>query len=106
MEIDVSQLKIGDEFLYATNGKLARAIVIRPVKVKQKQPPYNLTNAVYYQSVKCKVAAIQKTYTNTWNGKTKTWTKNEYTTSDNYTIEKYLSLNYKNLWLIKRKDND
>lgn len=105
MEIDVSQLEVGDEFLYAANGKLARAIVIRPIQVKKVQQKHNLTNKTYYKSVKCKVAAIQKTYTNTWiHGKTKTWTRNEYTTSDKYTVEKYLNLNFKNIWLIKRED--
>lgn len=104
MEIDVTQLQMGDEFLYSVQGTIARAKVIRPVEPKKVQPNYRINNKVYYKAVKCKVAMVEKSHTATWNGNTRTWTKKEYTASDNYTVEKYVSLNDRNLWLIKRED--
>lgn len=105
MEIDVTQLQMGDEFLYSVQGTIARAKVIRPVQVKKVQPTYNpFGNKVYYKAVKCKVAMEDKTYTTNWNGNTRSWTKKEYNASDNYTVEKFVDLNWRNIWLIKRED--
>ena len=104
MEIDVTQLQIGDEFLYSVQGTIARAKVIRPVEAKKVQPQYRLNNKVYYKSVKCKVAMIEVSYNNNWNGTTRTWTRKEYCASDNYTIEKFVNLNHRNIWLLKKED--
>ena len=105
MQIDVSQLQLGDEFLYAIMGNIARAKVVRPVEKKKVQPnnPYH-PNKVYYKSVKCKVAMKETSYTTNWNGNTRVWTKKEYCASDNYTIEKFVDLNHRNVWLIKKED--
>jgi len=104
MEIDVSQLQLGDEFLYAVQGNIVRAKVIRPVQQKKVQPTYGTQGKTYYKSVKCQVAVKETTYNNTWNGKTTTYTKKEYNASDNYTVEKFVDLNYRNIWLIKKED--
>jgi hypothetical protein len=103
MEIDVTQLQMGDEFLYSVQGAIARAKVIRPVVPKKVQPTY-MPGKTFYKSVKCKVAIVEKSYTSNWNGNTRTWTRKEYTASDNYTVEKFVDLNHRNLWLIKRED--
>jgi hypothetical protein len=104
MEIDVTQLQIGDEFLYSVQGAIARAKVIRPVEVKKVQPSYRSNNKIYYKSVKCKVSIREKSYTTTWNGNTRTWTRKEYCASEEYTVEKFVDLNHRNIWLIKRED--
>jgi len=101
MEIDVSQLQLGDEFLYAVQGNIVRAKVIRPVQQKKVQPTQAQT---YYKSVKCQVAVKETSYTTSWGGTSRTFTKKEYNASDNYTIEKFVELNYKNIWLIKKED--
>ena len=103
MQIDVSQLQLGDEFLYAIMGNIARAKVIRPVEVKKVQPNYQTQpGKVFYKSVKCKVAMEERTFTTSWNNRT--YTKKEYCASDNYTVEKFVDLNHRNVWLIKRQD--
>lgn len=102
MEIDVTQLQMGDEFLYSVHGTLARAKVIRPVMPRKVQPSWNPLNRVSYKSVKCIVAMKEKSYTTNWSGGTRTWTRKEYNASDEYTTEKYVDLNYRNVWLIKR----
>lgn len=105
MEIDVTQLQIGDEFLYSVQGTIARAKVIRPVEPKKVQPNYHWNaGKIYYKSVKCKVAITERSYTTNWNGNTRTFTKKEYCASDNYTVEKFIDLNHRNIWLIKRED--
>lgn len=104
MEIDVTQLQMGDEFLYSVQGTIARAKVIRPVVPKKVQPKYRINNKVYYKSVKCKVAIKETSYTTNWGGNNRTFTKKEYCASDNYTVEKFVDLNHRNIWLIKRED--
>lgn len=102
MEIDITQLELGDEFLYSIQGTIARAKVIRPVQQKKVQPKYGTHGKTYYKSVKCKVAIKETAYNTTWNGKTTTYFRREYNASDNYTVEKYVDLNYRNIWLIKK----
>jgi hypothetical protein len=106
MQIDVSQLEIGDEFLYAMQGTVVRAKVIRPVQQKKVQPKYNYQPAkVFYKSVKCNVAMKETTYTANWgNGTPRTWTKKEYCASDEYNTEKFVDLNWRNIWLIKKQN--
>jgi len=72
------------------------------VQPRKTQPSYNPTGKTFYKSVKCKVAIKDTTYTHTYNGRTSTYTRREYTASDNYTVEKYVDLNYRNIWLIKK----
>jgi len=104
MEIDVSQLQLGDEFLYAVQGNIVRAKVIRPVQQKKVQPTYGTQGKTYYKSVKCQVAVKETSYTTSWGGTSRTFTRREYNASDNYTIEKFVDLNYRNIWLIKKED--
>ncbi len=103
MEIDVTQLQLGDEFLYSIQGTIARAKVIRPVVPKKIQPTH-MPGKVHYKAVKCKVAIKETSYTTNWNGNTRVWTRKEYCASDNYTVEKFVDLNYRNIWLLKRED--
>lgn len=105
MEMMVEDLQLGDEFLYSIQGTIARAKIIRPVEKKKVQPTYNaFGNKVYYKAVKVKVAMKEISYTTNWNGNTRVWTKKEYCASDNYTVEKFVDLNHRNVWLIKRQD--
>jgi len=102
MEIDVTQLQMGDEFLYSVQGTIARAKVIRPVEPKKVQPVHGQQGKTYYKSVKCVVAMKEITYNTNWGGHARTWTRKEYNASDNYTVEKYVDLNYRNIWLVKK----
>lgn len=104
MEMMVEDLQLGDEFLYSVQGTIARAKIIRPVEKKKIQPTHNLLNRIYYKAVKVKVAMKETSYTTNWNGNTRVWTKKEYCASDNYTVEKFVDLNHRNVWLIKRQD--
>jgi hypothetical protein len=104
MEIDVTQLQMGDEFLYSVQGTIVRAKVIRPVVPKKVQPNYGTVGKTFYKSVKCKVAMRETSYTTNWNGNLRTWTRKEYCASEDYTIEKFVDLNYRNIWLIKKED--
>jgi hypothetical protein len=100
MEIDVTQLELGDEFLYSVQGTIARAKVIRPVQPKKVQPGYgHPLGRPFYKSVKCKVSVVEKTYTY---GSGRSWVKREYTASEAYNVEKFVDLNYRNIWLIKK----
>lgn len=103
METTVDNLQLGDEFLYSIQGTITRAKVIRPVQQKKVQPSH-LPGKIWYKSVKCKVSIEEKTHTYTYGGKTRTFVKREYNASDNYTVEKFVNLNHRNIWLLKRED--
>lgn len=102
MEIDVKDLELGDEFIYSSNSTLIRAKVVRPVSPKTKQPAHNPLNKTFYKAVKCLVSSDVKTYSHTWNGKTRTWSKNEFNLSESLNVEKTVDLNWRNIWLIKK----
>lgn len=100
MEIDVTQLQMGDEFLYSVQGTIARAKVIRPVEQKKVQPGYSHpAGRPFYKSVKCKVSVVEKTYSY---GNGRSWVKREYCATEDYNVEKYVDLNYRNIWLLKK----
>lgn len=104
MEINVSELQVGDEFLFASNGRMGRAKVVRPIKIKKKQSGSLIQNIPYYSNVRCKVAIEEVSYTYTWNNKTRTIVKKKHGISGEFTEEKYINLNGNNLWLVKRDD--
>lgn len=104
MEIKVEDLQLGDEFLYSVQSTIARAKVIRPVEVKKVQPTHSSQQGkVFYKAVKCKVAMKETTYSSNWNGVNRTWVRKEYCASDNYVVEKFIDLNWRNVWLLKRE---
>jgi hypothetical protein len=45
------------------------------------------------------VSVVEKTYTY---GSGRSWVKREYTASEAYNVEKFVDLNYRNIWLIKK----
>jgi hypothetical protein len=47
MEIDVTQLQMGYEFLYSVQGNIVRAKVIRPVEPKKVQPNYGTVGKTF-----------------------------------------------------------
>jgi hypothetical protein len=42
---------------------------------------------------------IEKTYTY---GSGRSWVKREYCATEAYNVEKYVDLNYRNIWLLKK----
>jgi hypothetical protein len=107
MQIDVSQLRVGDEFLYAAGGgSLARAKVLRPPMQRKQTPRYAIVGKTYYKALKCKVSIKETVYTATYSNRTYTYKKREYFTSDEFNNEKYIDLNGKTVWLIKREKHE
>ena len=102
MKIDVKDLRIGDEFLYAKNGDIVYAKVLsHPRQSKTKK--HWVTKLPLYTNVKCKVAGIIKEGVFPDGRK---WIQRTTSNDPNDLLNGYeqrLDLN-RNLWLIKREE--
>jgi hypothetical protein len=103
MEIKVEDLKVGDEVLIGSSLGLTRVKILRPLKKAKK---LNWRGDVVYSSVKC--AYKEKTISYNIPGRTYTYTSKVGILDDDseYNKEKYVDFNYRNIWLIKRENND
>ena len=96
-EIMIEDLVVGDEILISSNGKFIRGkVTVRPAKRKGSDS---------YKAVKCQVGVTKKTRTNNYSGTLYTWTYKTYIIDGSeYNETKFIDLNYKQLWLIKRNE--
>lgn len=102
MEVKINELQEGDEILVPINSSLARVKLLRTPSLSKKQPSWLSAGTPWYKSVKCLISMKETTYTYHTG---RTWTKKEYSTSDEFYIEKRISLNRKNVWLIKKRNS-
>lgn len=91
-EITVDELQQGDEVIIHGNGYLRYVKVLRPLK---KAKIANYRGDLPYSSVKC-------SFTNTAH----TWDKTGTLTGEGHNKEAYIDFNYRNIWLVKREDNN
>lgn len=100
MEIELKDLRVGDEILVSSNSRLKYLKVLRPVKERGIHAGYQ---KMMYKSVYCSARKeeIVNTYTYS-NGKTTTWKRNVFVCSPDHNVELYQNLNGKTIWLIKR----
>ena len=102
MVIDVKDLREGDEIIVPMFSKLGYAKVERNPQVRTKLKSWQDPNITYYKNVRCKMHVDEKTYTRTYGQRTHTWKKKEIICDDQFNVSKYLDLNHKTIWLIKR----
>lgn len=96
-EIQIEDLIVGDEILISSNGKFIRGkVMVRPAKRKDSDS---------YKAVKCEIGVITKVKTSMYSGTTYTWKYKTYIIDGSeYNTTKFIDLNYKQLWLIKRNE--
>lgn len=96
-EIMIEDLVVGDEILISSNGKFIRGkVMVFPAKRKGSDS---------YKAVKCQVGVTKKTRSSIYGGKTYTYTYKTYIIDGSeYNETKFIDLNYKQLWLIKRNE--
>ncbi len=96
-EIMIEDLLVGDEILIPSNGKFIRGKVMNlPAKRKEMDS---------YKAVKCQIGVTEKTRTYNYSGGPYTWTYKTYIMDGSeYNKTKFIDLNYKQLWLIKRNE--
>ena len=99
MQVKINELQEGDEILVPINSNLAKVKLLRTPSLSKKQPSWRPAGTQWYKSVKCLVSMKETTYTY-HNGYT--YTRKEYSTSDEFNVEKRLSLNQRDIWLIKK----
>jgi hypothetical protein len=91
-EITIKELQQGDEVIIHGNGYLRYVKVLRPLKTRNDT---NYRGDLVYSSVKC-------SYINTIN----TWDKTGSLTGKGHNKEGYVDFNYRNIWLVKRENNN
>lgn len=111
MLIEVKDLMVGDEILVGSQSCLQYLKVLRPVRVK-KAIPFSKwerkdENKVMYNKVYVSTRREKHQWIYTWNQQ-KPQDKREYSrleyicTPDEHNMEKYIDLNYRTIWLVKR----
>jgi hypothetical protein len=92
-EITIDELQKGDEVIIHGNGYIQYVKVLRPLKLG-KVP--NWRGDTYYSRVKCSYKEHD----------TKSWDRRGTLTGEGHTKEKYVDFNYRNIWLVKRENNN
>jgi len=106
MLVKVDQLKIGDEILIGAvgDGNL-RWMRILKIPMIGKRTHWK-TNQPLYKSTLCSVNIQEVQMSNTYNGNIRTWTRKIYQfTGEGHNTDKYINLNEKHIWLIKRQES-
>lgn len=94
MLVTVDQLEVGDEFIVPCMSDLRYYRLVRPVQPK-KGNPTSYRGQTLYKAAKCSCRLDDVKYAN--------WTSKQYVCSpDQHNTEKFVDLNYKNIWLIKK----
>lgn len=91
-EITIKELQQGDEVIIHGNGYLRYVKLLRPLKLR-REPNYR--GDIPYSSVKC-------SFINTAH----TWDKTGSLTGEGHNKEAYIDFNYRNIWLVKRENNE
>jgi hypothetical protein len=91
-EITVKDLQKGDEVIIHGNGYIRYVKLLRPLKLRTGT---NYRGDIVYSSIKC-------SFIDTSN----TWDKTGSLTGDGHNKEAYVDFNYRNVWLVKRENNE
>jgi hypothetical protein len=96
MLVTVDQLEVGDEFIVPCMSDLRYYRVERQPQPKKGSPVNGWTQRVMYKAVKCSYYADKQTYSSGYTAHI------HGHSPENHNAEKFVDLNYKNIWLIKK----
>lgn len=106
MQVELKDLRKGDEVLIASGSQLIRIKLLRDPQFRKEPPRYHQAGKQYYKSIKCSFKKDIVTYQ--WNSQysgLRTHNTTQYNVhSVQHNAEKYFDLNHKSIWLI-RKNN-
>lgn len=103
MEIQLKDLRVGDEIIVPSQSLLRYWKILRPIQESKKRKHWD-PNKVLYKSVKCSTNRETITHKETRWGKDYTWNQYVYhCTPDNHNHEMLVDLNGKSIWLVNRK---
>ena len=91
-EIKTEDLEQGDEVIIHGNGYIRYVKLLRSLKPR-KEPNYR--GDMTYSSVKCSFVHDAST-----------WNKTGSLTGEGHNKEGYIDFNYRNIWLVKRENNN
>ena len=91
-EIAVEDLQQGDEVIIHGNGYIRYVKLLRPLKPR-KEPNYR--GDIVYSSIKCSFIEDGTS-----------WNKQGTLRGDGHNKEAYIDFNYRNIWLVKRENNN
>ena len=91
-EITIEELEIGDEVIIHGSGCIRYVKLLQPFKPVKK---INTWNSEFYSSIKC-----------SWK-ETRSWSDRYGKLSgENHDKTGYIDFNYRNIWLVKRENNN
>ena len=92
-EIAIEELEKGDEVNIHGNGYIQYLRILRPMKLAKNS---NYRGDTIYSRVKCSFVEPQA----------RSWDKRGTLTGEGHNKEKYVDFNYRNIWLVKRENNN
>lgn len=90
-EITIEDLQKGDEVIIHGNGYLRYVKLLRPMKLRKDT---NFRGDIIYSSVKCSFID------------TGGWQRPNTLRGEDHNKEGYIDFNYRNIWLVKRENNN
>jgi hypothetical protein len=92
-EIAIEELQKGDEVITYGNGFIQYLRILRPLKLGKTN---NWRGDTYYSRVMCSFVEPQA----------RSWDRRGTLTGEGHNKEKYVDFNYRNIWLVKRENNN
>jgi hypothetical protein len=104
--IKIEDLRVGDEILISCQSHMKYLKVLDQPRLSLTKKHWN-TGLPLYKSVRCSTRQDVVTTQNTWNGKSYTRTSKEWkVTPEDHNIKISQDFEGKQIWLIKRENNN
>lgn len=108
MIVNIEDLEVGDEILIGSGMALKWLKILRKPMLGKKK--HYRTSALLYKSVYCSGNITEQPYSRSWTDSiglthTRNWTLKEWMpTGEDHNVQKYINLNYRTIWLIKKEE--
>lgn len=103
MEVEIKDLRKGDEIIIAKNSQLACLKLLVDPQVRKQQPKNGRIGVTYYKSVKCSYRLDVVPMQYQWGGNVRSYNTKKYgTEGHNHNKEGRVELNNRTIWLIKK----
>lgn len=104
--IKLEDLRIGDEILISCQSHMKYLRVLDQPRLSPTKKHWS-TKQPLYKSVRCSTRQDVVTTQHTWNGNSYTRTRKEWkVTAEDHNIKISQDLNNRQIWLVKRENND
>jgi len=104
--IEIQDLEVGDEIMISCQAHFKYLRVVRAPRLSKIKVHWS-TKQPMYENVRCTTRQELVTTTNTWNGTSYTRTHKEWkVTPEDHNLTTSVDLNYRQIWLVRRENNN